>query len=250
MEVTSSSDEMSLSRSAKILMGATSPFWVPVGIVSLVIGMPVLGALLVKNAVADNKKLKQYENEPRDYFLQRCEKFIDSLTEEKVSMYAQWLLEKTTATLQAYKKAIPTRIQADRALMSQLSNENRSREDVVLKYDPVINRSRTLQRKMLQLGFELCPARVDERHLKWEQTTESVVRDEEFSISYRGELKNCGRVENHDSNHPLQVAVKVFKHKFDDDNLRFYLDEESRIRYVLMTKTIKRIIYKAVQATK
>ena len=250
MEVASSTDETSLSRSTKILIGATSPFWVSVGIVSLVIGMPVFGALLVKNAVAGNKKLKQYEKEPRVYFSQRCEKFIDSLTEEKVSTYAQWLLEKTTATLQAYKKAILTRIEADRALMSQLSNENRSREDVVLKYKPVIRRSGTLQLKMLQLGFELCPARVDERHLKWEQTTESVLRDEEFFIIYRGELKNCGRVKNHDSNHPLQVAVKVFKHKFDDANLRFYLDEESRIRYVLMTKTIKRIIYKAVQATK
>ena len=250
MEVTSSTEEMSLPRSAKILMGATSPFWVPVGIVSLVIGIPVIGALFAKNAVTDNKKLKQYESEPRVYFLQRCEKFIDSLTEEKVSTYARLLLEKTTATLQAYKKAIPTRIEADRTLMSQLWNENRSREYILNIYTPIKEECRTLQQKMLQLGFELCPARVDERHLKWEQTTESVVRDEEFSIIYRGELKNCGRVENHDSNHPLQVAVKVFKHKFDDANLRFYLDEESRIRYVLMTKTITRIIYKAVQATK
>ena len=226
-------DESSLSKSAKVLVGATSPFWVPVGIVSLVIGMPVLGAILIRNKVSDNRKLKEYQSYPDKYFTERCKKFVDSLTDERVFMCAKWMMEKTTATLHAYQRSIPSRIKADREMVSQLLNDNRSRDDVLKKYDPIKAESYNVQQRMLQLGFELCPARVDEGRLKWEENTKSVVRDEEFSITYRGELQNRGRMVKNDSNCSLQVAVKVFKQKFDDPNTRFYLNEESRIRYVL-----------------
>ena len=211
-------------------MGATSPLWVPASIVGLVIGMPVLGALVVKNKVTDSRKIKQYQSNPSEYFTERCKKFIASLTEEKVLEYAKWMLQKTTETLYAYKKSIPTRIKADREMVSQLFDENRSKDEVLQKYNPIEKRSLNLRQEMLKLGFELCPATVDERHLEWKEDVKSVLREQEFSIVYRGSLKNCGRITKYSSDVFLHVAVKVFKCPFDDSNLRLYLDEEAKIR--------------------
>ena len=85
-------DETSLSTPAKILVGATSPLWVPVGLVGLVIGMPVLGALVSTNKVTDSRKLRQYQNDPHEYFTKRCKKFITLLTEQKALDSVQQLL--------------------------------------------------------------------------------------------------------------------------------------------------------------
>ena len=225
-------DETSLSKSAKILVGATSPLWVPVGIVTIVIGMPVFGALVVKNRLTDNRKLKQYQTRPSEYFTKQCKKFIASLTEENVFEYAEWMLQKTTETLYACKKWIPTKIKADLEMVSQLSNETRSRDEVLDKCNPILERTNAIGQEMLQLGFELCPATVDERDLEWKEDMESVFSGDEFSTVYRGKLKNCGRIPKYSPNVSLPVAVKVFRHPFDESNLRLYLLEEIRMRYV------------------
>lgn len=197
--------------------------------------MPVLGALVVKNKVTDSRKLEQYQTNPSQYFTERCKKFIASLTEEKVYEYTKWMLQKTTETLYAYKKSIPARIKADREMLSHLLDENRNKDEVLQKYNPIEKRSLKLRQDMLQLGLELCPATVDERHLEWKEDEKSVLREHEFSIVYCGSLKN-GRITKYSSDVFLDVAVKVFKQPFDHSNLRLYLDEEEKIRYVFARK--------------
>ena len=223
-------DETPLSTPAKILVGATSPLWVPVGLVGLVIGMPVLGALVFTNKVTDSIKLRQYQNYPREYFTKRCKKFITLLTEDKAFEYTEWMLQRTTETLYTYKRSIPTRIKADREMMSQLYDESRDKDEVLMRYNPIEKKSLELRRNMLQLGFRLCPATVDERHLEWQENQKSVLKEEEFATVYHGSLKNCGRIPKHGPDVFLRVAVKVFRRPFDDAILRLYLDEELNIR--------------------
>ncbi len=222
-----------LTMPAKILVGATSPVWIPVGVVSLIIGMPVLGVLAVGSKVFEKMKLGKYAKDPRVYLEKRSKKFLASLTKDDASRYAKSLTKKTTEVLKNFTNYIPTLIEANRKMVSQLRNDTRSHVQIMQHYTPIREESFKTRKNMLNLGIKLCPATVDARDLDWKEDTDSFVGEGEFSRVYRGTLKNGGRNTTLDANLSLIVAVKVFKKQFDDANLRLYLNEEMLIRYVL-----------------
>ena len=230
-EIDHLSNRSPLTMPAKIFVGATSPVWIPVGVVSLIIGMPVLGVMAVTSKVSKKMKLSKYAKNPRVYLEKRSKKFLASLTKDDASRYAKWLTEKTTEVLKNFTNYIPTLIEANRKMVSQLRSDTRSHVQIMRHYTPIREESFETRKNMLNLGIKLCPATVDERDLEWKKDT--CVGEGEFSLVYRGTLRNGGRNTTLDANLSLIVAVKVFKKQFDDANLRLYLNKEMMIRYVL-----------------
>ena len=221
-----------LTMPAKILVGATSPVWIPVGVVSLIIGIPVLGVMALKSKVSKKVKPGKYAKDPRDYLEKRSKKFLASLTKDDASRYAKWLTEKTAEVLRNFADYIPTLIEANRRMVSQLRCDTRNHVKIMQHYTPIRKESSETRKNMLKLGIKLCPATVDARDLDWKEDTDSFVGEGEFSRVFRGTLKNGGRNKKLDANCSFDVAVKVFKKQFDDINLRLYLNEELMIRYV------------------
>ena len=235
-----------LSTGAKILVGAISPLWIPVGVVGFVLGMPVITAIALKRKLSEKMKLDNYQEDPCDVLKQRSRTFLGSSSkmEEAMSKYAKEQMTKTVDTLSTYVNMIPRVIEADRKMVSQLCDENRSHDAVLQQYNPIRERSLEVRKDMIPLAIELCPTTVDACDLDWKEDMVSCIGEGEFSTVYRGRLRNGGRNRTPDSNLGLDVAVKLFKQPFDYPNSRFYLNEEMAITYVfsldiMWTKTKK-----------
>ena len=223
-----------LSTKAKILVGATSPLWIAVGVAGLVIGMPVVTALAVRKKISERKKLDNYHANPRDYLKKRSRKFLASVskTEEAVVKYAEKKVRETSEVLSTYMNMIPRVIEADREMVSYLRNETRSQDEVLQRYNPIRQQSLEIRTNMVPLGIQVYPATMDQRDLQWKSDRASCLGEGEFSFVYTGKLKNGGRYRNLDPNLNLTVAVKVFKQPLDYLNSRFYLNEEMKLTYV------------------
>ncbi len=226
------SNRSPLAMPAKILVGAMIPVWIPVGVVGLIIGIPVLGVMAVKSKIAEKLKTGKYAKDPQVYLEKRSKKFLASLTNDDASRYAKWLTEKNAEKLRNFTDYIPTLIEANRKMVLQLRCDTRNHVQIMRHYTPIRKESSETRKNMLKLGIKLCPATVDARDLDWKEDTDSFVGEGEFSRVYRGTLKNGGRDKKLDANYSFNVAVKVFKKQFDDVNLRMYLIEELMIRYV------------------
>ena len=220
-----------LSTKAKIIVGATSPIWVPVGVAGLVISMPLVTAIAVTKTLSERMKLHNYQENPRHYLEKRSSKFLASI-EEAVVKYAEKKMMETSEVLSTYMNMIPSVIEADRKMVSHLRNETRSQDEVLQQYHPIRQQSLEIRKDMIPLGIQVYPETVDHRDLHWKSDAASCLGEGEFSFVHTGKLKNGGRYRNLDPNLYLNVAVKVFKQPFDYLNSRFYLNEEMMLTYV------------------
>ncbi|XP_028400655.1 serine/threonine-protein kinase STY8-like [Dendronephthya gigantea] len=129
-------------------------------------------------------------------------------------------MENTKKVLSKYGDQIPILIEADRKLITQLRNDERSQDEVLKVYGPIQKKSVEVIDNIIPLGIELCPATVNASDLEWKEC----LGEGEFSTVYRGKLNNALKCSE------INVAVKVFKDLFDDPNKRFFLYEEVQIR--------------------
>ena len=229
-EIDYSNIKSPLPMPAKILVGAAMPIWVPVGVVGLIIGMPVLGVMAVGSKVCKRMKLSDYRKDPCAYLEKRSKKFLASLKEDDVYGYAEWQMKKTTEVLTNYTNSIPKLIATKRKMVSKLRSETRSQNEVIQQYTPIQQKSLEVRRNMIPLGIKLCPPTVDASDLDWKEDMDLCIGEGEFSRVYRGKLKNGGRITTLHPNLSLDVVVKVFKQPFDYPNLRLYLNDEMEIR--------------------
>ena len=223
-----------LSTKAKILVGATSPLWIPVGVAGLVISMPVVALMTVKKKITESVKLEEYRTNPCDYLEKRSRKFLVSSPrpKEAVCKFTDEQIKKTVDILSKYIDMIPRVIDADQKMVSHLRKETRSQEEVLQHYNPLRQKSSETRKNMIPLGIQVYPATVDQRDLDWKPDSASCLGEGEFSLVYTGKLKNRGRNRNLQPNRNLDIAVKVFKQPFDGLNSRFYLNEEMMLTYV------------------
>ncbi|XP_028400787.1 uncharacterized protein LOC114523923 [Dendronephthya gigantea] len=213
---------------AKVIFGVISPLLIPFGVAGLVIGMPVLGALSMKDKVSTKKKFDNYQKNPRDYLKKESEKYLERLPKEHVLEYAQRLMENTKMVLSKYGDKIPILIEANRKLVMQLINDTRSQDEILGMYDSIQKKSLEIIYEILPWGIKLCPATINGSDLDWEKDHSSCLGEGEVSTVYKGKLKNLGR--NKSQTSEMNVAVKVFKGPFDEPNSRYFLQEEFQIR--------------------
>ena len=216
-----------ISTTAKVLFGATSPFWIPFGVASLVVGMPVLGAMVMKRKIDEKRKIDSYKKDPRHYLEKRSRKYLERLPKEYVLEYAQRQMENTKMVLSKYGDQIPILIEADRKLVKHLTNETRSQGEILRLYEPIQKQSVRIIDSIIPLGIELCPATVNANDLDWKEDGESCFGEGEHSTVYKGKLYNAGAKSQISE---MNVAVKVFKRPFDTSNTRYFLYEEVQIR--------------------
>jgi hypothetical protein len=219
-----------MSKQTKVVIGVTSPIWLPVGLAGLVIGMPVYGAYAVKRTFSEKSNLEKYSQDPRTVLKKHLENFYGALTDTFVMGYAEKRMEKTKRILSRYASCIPILVEANRKQVSHLRGETRTQGEIEQLYKPIESNCLAEQEKMTPLGIELYPATVDACDLEWKGDMNSCIGKGEFSSVYKGKLKNDERVETLPSNAHLSVAVKLFEQPIDLVNQRFYLCEEQAIR--------------------
>ncbi len=225
---TTPSDE-SLSTAEKVVIGVTSPIWVPLTLVALVIGAPVVGILAIKNKLEDKSRIKKYEKDKCAFMAEMSADFLDDATNEKVlKLFVKDQLKEAKLCLKQIEARIPELIQADKMLCKQLGDETRSQEEIKKLYEPIMNEASDIRGRLAVFGLkEIRSVDITNEELDWKEDLSPRLGCGAFATVYQGKMRKHG-VEQ-------IVALKVCSEVLDAKNASLIMAEVELLRLVILT---------------
>ena len=208
----------------RVIIGVTSPIWVPVGLVVLIVSVPVVGAMAVKEKYEDWNKTRKYEKDKSGFMAKASKEYITEAAEEQnLRSYVVEQLKECQVCLRQVVARIPELIEADKMLCQQLRDENRSQKEIEDFYTPLYQRSLQLRDRMAMFGIkEVRPMDISSNDLEWKDDGSSLLGTGAFASVYRGKLKL------REEEQP--VALKVWNEELNDSNASAFLAETDALR--------------------
>ena len=187
----------------KIVSGVTSPIWFPLGLVSLVIGAPIVGALAIKEKLEDKRQIKKYEENKCPFMAKQSIIYLTIFRNETVlRSFVKDQLEDARLCLRQIEARVPELIQADKMLCEQLRDETRSKEEIQKFYQPIMDEGSRLRGQLAVFGIlEVRASDISSEELDWKQDTSSRLGCGAFGAVYQGTMRRHGFVQ--------PVALKV-----------------------------------------
>ena len=208
----------------RVIIGVTSPIWVPVGLVVLIVSVPVVGAMAVKEKYEDWSKTREYEKDKSGFMAKTSKEYLTEAAEEQnLRSFVVEQLKECQVCLKQVVDRIPELIEADKMLCQQLRDENRSQKEIEDFYRPLYQRSLQLRDSMAMFGIkEVGTMDIRCNDLEWDEDGSSLLGTGAFASVYRGKLKL------HEEEKP--VALKVWKEQLNDCNASAFLAETDALR--------------------
>ena len=208
----------------RVIIGVTSPIWVPVGLVVLIVSLPVVGAMVVKEKYGNWSKTREYEKDKSGFMAKASKEYLTEVAEEQnLRSYVVEQLKECQVCLGQVVARIPELIAADKMLVQQLRDENRSQKEIEDFYKPLYQRSLQLRDRMAMFGIsEVRTAEISSNDLEWKDDSASLLGTGAFASVYRGKLKLPEKEQ--------PVALKVWKEQLNDSNASAFLAEAETLR--------------------
>ena len=218
------SDDFSVAE--KVIIGVTSPIWVPVGLVVLVVSVPVVGAIAVKEKLENWNKTRQYNKDKCAFMAKASQEYLNESAEEQhLKSFVMEQLKEAQVCLKQVLDRIPQLIEADKMLCQQLRDENRSKKEVEDVYKPLQDMSVLIRDEMALFGIkEVRKMDISCDDLEWKD--DALLGGGAFAAVYRGKLKIRG------DDKSVDVAVKVWNDELEVTVSNF-LSEAEILRLVL-----------------
>jgi len=198
------STDSGMSLGEKIVIGVTSPIWFPLGLVALVIGAPIFGALAIKEKLEDKGKIKKYEENRCAFMAKKSAACLDVVKNDEMVLrsFVRNQLEDARLCLRQIKARIPELIQADKMLCEQLIDETRSIKEIQKLYQPIMDEGSRLRGHLAVFGIlEVRASDISSEELDWKQNASSRLGCGAFGNVYQGTMRRHGFVQ--------PVALKV-----------------------------------------
>ena len=129
-----------LTTAEKVVIGVTSPLWVPLTLFVLVICAPVIGRVAIKNKVEDKWRIKEYERDKCAFMLKTSANYLRYATKEReLKLLVKDQLKEAELCLKQIEARILELIEADKRFYRQLSDERRSNKEIKELYQPIVN---------------------------------------------------------------------------------------------------------------
>ena len=218
------SDDFSVAE--KVIIGVTSPIWVPVGLVVLVVSVPVVGAIAVKEKLENWNKTRQYNKDKCAFMAKASREYLKETAEEQhLKSFVMEQLKEAQVCLKQVLDRIPQLIEADKMLCQQLRDENRSKKEVEDFYKPLQEMSVLIRDEMALFGIkEVRKMDISCDDLEWKD--DALLGGGAFAAVYRGKFKIRG------DDKSVDVAVKVWNDELEVTVSNF-LSEAEILRLVL-----------------
>ena len=210
----------------KIIIGVASPIWVPLGLVALVIGGPVLGVLAIKSKVEDNIKNEYYERAKCEIMAEISADYLDDVAKETgISDFVVKQLEEAQLFLDRIEARIPELIEADELLYNQLRDERRSSKEIQDLYQPSVDMASSIRGHLAVFGLkEIHTLDISSEELDWKEDMSPRLWSGAFATVYQGKLKRHGEEET------LTVALTVYNKVLDTVNANQINAKVERLR--------------------
>ncbi|XP_078572721.1 uncharacterized protein LOC144859714 [Branchiostoma floridae x Branchiostoma japonicum] len=216
----------------KVILGATAPIWIPVGIavgvLAAVIGLPIVGIKAIKESIdkraVDKKFMKTYNEDKAGYIKAVTDQIVQELCETKqLEDFVKGCLQKPIECLAKLRSAIPKIQEADKQMIEALANESRSQKVLLRLYTPQYQECNTLQGKLAL--FNLRRLRRIEYNL--DELLASMLQkigSGGFGQVYKVQIKSQGRLK--------EAALKIAKEPITEENVIEFHNEEECLRHL------------------
>ena len=211
----------------KVLIGVTSPIWVPVGLVVLVVSVPVVGAIKVGEKVEGWIKTRHYNKDKCAFLAEASQEYLSKAAEgQLLKSFVVEQLKEAQVCLKQVLDRIPHLIEEDKMLCQQLIDEDRSKKEVEDFYQPLHDESVQIRDEMALFGIkEVRSMDISCDDLEWHDN--ALLGSGRFAAVYRGKLKIRGE------DRPVDVAVKVWNEVLNEGTATVFLSETETLRLVL-----------------
>ena len=218
------SDDFSVTK--KVIIGVTSPIWVPVGLVVLMVSVPVVGAIAVKEKLKNWNKTRQYNKDKCAFMVKASQEYLNEAAKEQhLKSFVMEQLKEAQVCLKQVLDRIPQLIEADKMLCQQLRDGNRSKKEVEDFYKPLQEMCVLIRDEMALFGIkEVRKMDISCDDLEWKD--DALLGGGAFAAVYRGKLKIRG------DDKSVDVAVKVWNDELEVTVSNF-LSEAEILRLVL-----------------
>ena len=208
----------------RVIIGVTSPIWVPVGLVVLIVSVPVVDAMAIKETYKDWSQTREYEKDKSGFMAKASKEYLtEASKEQNLRSFVVEQLKECLVCLKQVVARIPELIEADKMLCQQLRDENRSQKEIEDFYRPLYQRSLQLRDHMAMFGIkEVQTMDISCNDLEWKEDGSSLLGTGAFASVYRGKLKL------HEEEQP--VAIKVWKEQLNESNASDFLAETDALR--------------------
>ena len=210
----------------KIVIGVSSPIWVPLTLVALVIGAPVVGILSIKSKIDDRSRIKKYERDKCAFMAETAADYLDDATNESVlKVFVKDQLKEAKLSLKQIEARIPELIEADKMFLVQLRDERRSKEEIKELYQPIMAEASDIRGHLAVFALkEIRAIDIGREKLDWREDMSSRLGSGAFAIVYQGKLKTQGKEQT--------VALKVNSDVLDFKNASVIMAEVELLRLV------------------
>ena len=218
-------DDLDLPLSGKVIIGVTSPIWIPLSLVVFLIAAPVFGIFAFKNKLEDIKILKRYKKDKCAFMRVASAGYLEELIEEKsLKPFVKEQMKEAQVCLKQIEARLPELIQADKMLYNQLRAETRSKEEITERYRPIVEEASLVRGRLAVFGFEEVQAtHIEAENLTWSEDTSSHLGRGAFANVFIGKMER-----NENSN--LTVALKVYNEVLDAKNASLFMAEVQILR--------------------
>ena len=208
----------------KVIIGVTSPIWVPLTLVALVIGVPVVGVMAIKNMLEGNSRVRKYDKDKCAFMAEASADYLDDVTNEAVlKTFVKDQLKEAKLCLKQIEARIPGLIQADKMLYQQLKDETRSQKEIKELYQPIEDDASEIRGHLAVFGLkEVHAGDISSEELDWKEDESSFLGSGAFASVYQGKMKRHGEERT--------VALKVCKELLDTRNASLILTEVELLR--------------------
>ena len=208
----------------KVVIGVTSPIWVPLTLVALVIGSPVVGILAIKSKVEDRSRIRKYEGDKCAFMAEISADYLDKVTNESVlKLFVKDQLKEAKLCLKQIEARIPELIEADKMLCRQLGDESRSKKEIKKVYQPIMDETSDIRGHLAVFAFkEIRAVDICSEELDWKEEISCRLGSGAFAIVYQGKMRWKGKQQ--------PVALKVCSEVLDVTNASFIMAEVDLLR--------------------
>ena len=216
--------EENFSLTEKVVIGVTSPIWVPLGLVALVIGVPIYGIMAMRSKLEDRKKMKNFEEDKCAFMREASAVYLENVREDRwLKPFVKEQMKEAKIYLKQIEARLPELIESDKMLCKQLCDETRSHREITERYQPIMDEGSHLRGRLAEFGFkEVRATDISPDNLKWKEDASSRLGCGAFGAVYQGKMKR-----NEDY---ITVALKLYQSELDAQNASLFMAEVQILR--------------------
>jgi len=213
-----------LTTAEKAFIGVTSPIWVPVSLLTVLISAPVFGMVEIINKIKERSRKMEYERDECAFMARTSADYLDDATKESVlKLFVDDQMKEAELCLKKIEDRIPELIEADKMLCKDLSRVSHLQIKIQEIYQPIMDQASKIMGRLAVFALkEIRAVDISSEELDWNEETSPRLGCGTFATVYQGQMRRQGEEQT--------VALKVCREELEERNASLILEEVERLR--------------------